>query len=196
MQKISELTDEQLVAAYASGNNEAFDTLLNRHKVRLFNYIFQMVRDRDLADDVFQETFVKAITTIKQGRYNDMGKFSAWITRIARNLVIDSFRAVKNEAAVSTDDDNFDILNRRELAEENIEDAMIDVQIEEDLRRLVDELPEPQREVLMMRFYRDLSFKEIAELTGVSINTALGRMRYALLNLRRMAKEKDLVLCR
>ncbi len=196
MQKISELTDEQLVAAYASGNNEAFDTLLNRHKVRLFNYIFQMVRDRDLADDVFQETFVKAITTIKQGRYNDMGKFSAWITRIARNLVIDSFRAVKNEAAVSTDDDNFDILNRRELAEENIEDAMIDVQIEEDLRRLVDELPEPQREVLMMRFDRDLSFKEIAELTGVSINTALGRMRYALLNLRRMAKEKDLVLCR
>ena len=196
MQKISELTDEQLVAAYASGNNEAFDTLLNRHKVRLFNYIFQMVRDRDLADDVFQETFVKAITTIKQGRYNDMGKFSAWITRIARNLVIDSFRAVKNEAAVSADDDNFDILNRRELAEENIEDAMIDVQIEEDLRRLVDELPEPQREVLMMRFYRDLSFKEIAELTGVSINTALGRMRYALLNLRRMAKEKDLVLCR
>lgn len=196
MQKISELTDEQLVAAYASGNNEVFDTLLNRHKVRLFNYIFQMVRDRDLADDVFQETFVKAITTIKQGRYNDMGKFSAWITRIARNLVIDSFRAVKNEAAVSTDDDNFDILNRRELAEENIEDAMIDVQIEEDLRRLVDELPEPQREVLMMRFYRDLSFKEIAELTGVSINTALGRMRYALLNLRRMAKEKDLVLCR
>ena len=196
MQKITELTDEQLVAAYASGNNEAFDTLLNRHKVRLFNYIFQMVRDRDLADDVFQETFVKAITTIKQGRYNDMGKFSAWITRIARNLVIDSFRAVKNEAAVSTDDDNIDILNRRELAEENIEDAMIDVQIEEDLRRLVDELPEPQREVLMMRFYRDLSFKEIAELTGVSINTALGRMRYALLNLRRMAKEKDLVLCR
>lgn len=196
MQKISELTDEQLVAAYASGNNEAFDTLLNRHKVRLFNYIFQMVRDRDLADDVFQETFVKAIITIKQGRYNDMGKFSAWITRIARNLVIDSFRAVKNEAAVSTDDDNFDILNRRELAEENIEDVMIDVQIEEDLRRLVDDLPEPQREVLMMRFYRDLSFKEIAELTGVSINTALGRMRYALLNLRRMAKEKDLVLCR
>lgn len=196
MQKISELTDEQLVAAYASGNNEAFDTLLNRHKVRLFNYIFQMVRDRDLADDVFQETFVKAITTIKQGRYNDMGKFSAWITRIARNLVIDSFRAGKSEAAVSTDDTNLDILNRRELAEETIEDAMIDIQIEEDLRRMIDELPEPQREVLNMRFYRDLSFKEIAELTGVSINTALGRMRYALLNLRRMAKEKDLVLSR
>lgn len=196
MQNILELTDEQLVTAYASGNNEAFDTLLLRHKVRLFNYILQMVRDRDVADDIFQETFVKAILTIKQGRYNDMGKFSAWITRIARNLVIDSFRAGKSEAAVSTDDTNLDILNRRELAEETIEDAMIDIQIEEDLRRMIDELPEPQREVLNMRFYRDLSFKEIAELTGVSINTALGRMRYALLNLRRMAKEKDLVLSR
>lgn len=196
MQNILELTDEQLVTAYASGSNEAFDTLLLRHKVRLFNYILQMVRDRDVADDIFQETFVKAILTIKQGRYNDMGKFSAWITRIARNLVIDSFRAGKSEAAVSTDDTNLDILNRRELAEETIEDAMIDIQIEEDLRRMIDELPEPQREVLNMRFYRDLSFKEIAELTGVSINTALGRMRYALLNLRRMAKEKDLVLSR
>lgn len=196
MQNILELTDEQLVTAYASGSNEAFDTLLLRHKVRLFNYILQMVRDRDVADDLFQETFVKAILTIKQGRYNDMGKFSAWITRIARNLVIDSFRAGKSEAAVSTDDTNLDILNRRELAEETIEDAMIDIQIEEDLRRMIDELPEPQREVLNMRFYRDLSFKEIAELTGVSINTALGRMRYALLNLRRMAKEKDLVLSR
>lgn len=196
MQNIKELTDEQLVVAYASGNNEAFDTLLLRHKGRLFNYIYQMVRDRDIADDIFQETFVKAITTIRQGRYNDMGKFSAWITRIARNLVIDSFRAEKSEAVLSTDDTNFDILNRRELAEETIEDAIIDLQIEDDLRRLIDELPDTQREVLNMRFYRDLSFKEIAELTGVSINTALGRMRYAILNLRRMAKEKNLILCR
>lgn len=196
MQNLQKLTDEQLVAAYASGNNEAFDTLLLRHKGRLFNYIYQMVRDRDLADDIFQETFIKAITTIKQGRYNDFGKFSAWITRIARNLAIDSFRAEKNEAAVSTDDATFDLLNRRELAQDTIEDAMIDFQIEEDLKRLIDELPEPQREVLTMRFYRDLSFKEIAELTGVSINTALGRMRYAILNLRRMAKEKDLTLSR
>ncbi len=196
MQNIKELTDEQLVVAYASGNNEAFDTLLLRHKGRLFTYIYQMVRDRDIADDIFQETFVKAITTIRQGRYNDMGKFSAWITRIARNLVIDSFRAEKSEAVLSTDDTNFDILNRRELAEETIEDAIIDLQIEDDLRRLIDELPDTQREVLNMRFYRDLSFKEIAELTGVSINTALGRMRYAILNLRRMAKEKNLILSR
>lgn len=196
MQNLNKLTDEQLVAAYASGNNEAFDTLLLRHKGRLFNYIFQMVRDRDVADDIFQETFVKAITTIKQGRYNDLGKFSAWITRIARNLAIDSFRTEKSEATLSTDDANIDILNRRELSQDTIEDSIIDLQIEDDIRRLISELPEPQREVLDMRFYRDMSFKEIAEHTGVSINTALGRMRYAILNLRRMAKDKDVVLTR
>lgn len=196
MRNLEKFTDEQLVAAYASGDNEAFDTLLMRHKSRLFTYIVQMVRDRNLADDIFQEAFVKAITTIRQGRYNDLGKFSAWITRIARNLAIDSFRAEKSEATVSTDDANFDILNRRELSEETVEDAMIDLQIERDVRRLVDELPESQREVLMMRFYRNLSFKEIAELTGVSINTALGRMRYAVLNMRRLAREKELILSR
>ena len=196
MQNLNTLSDEQLVAAYASGNNEAFDTLLLRHKGRLFNYIFQMVRDRDVADDIFQETFVKAITTIKQGRYNDLGKFSAWITRIARNLAIDSFRTEKSESTLSTDDTSIDILNRRELSQETIEDSMIDLQIEDDIRRLISELPESQREVLNMRFSRDMSFKEIAEQTGVSINTALGRMRYAILNLRRMAKDKDLVLTR
>ena len=196
MRNLDKYTDEQLVAAYASGDNEAFDALLLRNKNRLFTYIVQMVRDRDLADDIFQETFVKAITTIRQGRYSDFGKFSAWITRIARNLAIDSFRAEKSEATVSTDDTNFDVLNRRELSEETVEDAMIDLQIEHDVRRLVDELPEPQREVLMMRFYKNLSFKEIAEITGVSINTALGRMRYAILNMRRLAREKELILSR
>lgn len=195
MRNYTKLSDEQLVAAYASGDNRAFDCLLQRHQERLFNYIYQMVRDSDLADDIFQETFVKAITTIRQGRYNDLGKFSAWITRIARNLVIDSFRAEKSQATVSTDDENFDILNRRELSEATIEDALIDLQTEDDIKRLVDELPDAQREVLVMRIYRDLSFKEIAELTGVSINTALGRMRYAVLNLRRMAKERELSLC-
>ena len=196
MRNFNELTDEQLVAAYAEGCNEAFDTLLLRHKTKLFNFILQMVRDTDIADDIFQETFVKAITTIKQGRYNDLGKFSAWITRIARNLVIDSFRAEKSESSVSTDDANYDILNRKELAEDTIEDALVDIQIEDDLRKLVDKLPQPQHEVLVMRYYRDMSFKEIADVTGVSINTALGRMRYAILNLRRMAKEKDLLLSR
>lgn len=196
MRNLQQLTDEELVAAYAAGNNEAFDTLLLRHKTRLFNYIYQMVHDRDLSDDIFQETFVKAITTIKQGRYNDLGKFSAWLYRIARNLVVDSFRAEKNEGSLSTDNADFDILNRKELAEDTIEDVMVGLQIEEDLRRLIDELPEVQREVLNLRYYRDLSFKEIAELTGVSINTALGRMRYAILNLRRLAKEKSVCLTR
>ena len=196
MTNFSALTDEQLVRAYAKGNNEAFDTLLIRYKQRLFSYIFQMVRDRDLADDIFQETFIKAITTIRQGRYSDMGKFSAWLYRIARNLAVDSFRAEKGENVVSADDADYDVLNRRELAEDTIEDVMVDLQIEEDLRRLVDRLPDVQRQVLEMRYYQDLSFKEIAEITGVSINTALGRMRYAILNLRRMAKENRVCLTR
>ena len=196
MRNIKKLTDEQLVCEYANGNNEAFDTLLIRYKQRLFSYIFQMVRDRDLADDIFQETFIKAITTIRQGRYSDMGKFSAWLYRIARNLAVDSFRAEKGENVVSADDADYDVLNLRELAEDTIEDVMVDIQIEEDLRRLVDRLPDVQRQVLEMRYYQDLSFKEIAEITGVSINTALGRMRYAILNLRRMAKENRVCLTR
>lgn len=194
MRKDIKLTDEQLISAYAAGDNAAFDTLLLRHKDRLFTYIYQMVRDSDLADDIFQETFVKVIMTVKQGRYQDMGKFSAWVTRIARNLVIDSFRAEKSEALISTDNEDIDILNRRELSENTIEDAMIDLQIENDIRSLVDCLPQVQKEVLIMRYYQDLSFKEIADITGVSINTALGRMRYAILNLRKMAKENSLCL--
>ena len=172
------------------------DVLLSRHKTKLFNYILQIVRDRDVADDIFQETFVKAIMTIRQGRYKDFGKFSAWISRIARNLAIDTFRAEKSEAGISSDNADYDILNRRELAEDTIEDAMIDLQIESDVRALISELPDPQKEVLTMRYYKDMSFKEIAEQTGVSINTSLGRMRYAILNLRRMAKEKDIILTR
>lgn len=196
MCNLTKLTDEQLVAAYADGDNLAFDTLLMRYRQRLFSYIFQMVRDRDLADDIFQETFIKAITTLRQGRYNDMGKFSAWLYRIARNLVVDTFRSEKAECAISTDDVDYNLLNRKDLAEDNIEDALVDIQIEQDLHRLVSLLPDEQRTVVDMRFYRDLSFKEIAEQTGVSINTALGRMRYAILNLRRMAKQKDVCLTR
>lgn len=196
MHILSRLTDEQLVTLYAKGNNEAFDALLLRHKANLFGYIIQRVKDRDLADDIFQETFVKAITTIRQGRYNEEGKFSAWICRIARNLIVDYFRQEKTEAAVSTDDGSVDILNRRELADETVEDAIIDLQIEEDVRRLVGHLPAEQRRVLEMRYYEGLSFKEIAEQTGVSINTALGRMRYAILNMRRIAREHRMVLSR
>ena len=132
--------------------------------------------------------------TIRQGRYNEVGKFSAWITRIARNLIIDFFRQEKAEASVSTDDGNYDVLNRRELSEGTVEDMIIDPQIRADIRTIIMHLPESQREVLMMRYYKNLSFKEIAELTGVSINTALGRMRYAILNLRRVAKENNIAL--
>lgn len=196
MQNFNKQTDDQLVAAYAKGNNEAFDALLQRHQSRVYNYIFQMVKDRDLTDDIFQETFVKAITTIRQGRYTETGKFSAWINRIARNLVIDFFRQEKAEASVSSDDENYDVLNRKELSEETVEDLMIDNQIRADLRRLIKHLPPTQRQVLVMRYYRNLSFKEIAEATGVSINTALGRMRYALLNIRRIANENAIALTR
>jgi RNA polymerase sigma-70 factor (ECF subfamily) len=170
--------------------------LLNRYKTKLFGFIFQLVKDKDFADDIFQETFVKAIMTIRQGRYQESGRFGAWLCRIARNLVVDSFRQEKSEASISADDTECDILNRKELADPTVEDNIIDLQIEDDVRRLVRFLPEPQREVLEMRFYRDLSFKEIADLTGVSINTALGRMRYAILNLRRLAKEKQIELTR
>ncbi len=196
MQNIQKLTDEQLVTAYAAGDNKAFDVLLIRHKQRLYTYILQYVHDSDAADDIFQETFVKAITTIKQGRYNDMGKFGAWLFRIARNLVIDSFRSEKSENTTNADSAPYDVFNRRELSDDTIEDTLIDMQIEEDVRRLIDYLPELQQEVLRMRFYENLSFKEIAERTGVSINTALGRMRYAIMNLRRIAKEKSLILTR
>jgi RNA polymerase sigma-70 factor (ECF subfamily) len=196
MQKTVRLTDEHLVAAYANGDNNAFDTLLRRHQTRVFTYIFNIVKNKDIADDIFQETFVKAIMTIKQGRYYDAGKFSAWINRIAHNLIIDYFRQEKSENTVSVDNDDTDVLNRRDLSEENIEDVIITGQINTDVRRIMKSLPESQREVLEMRFYRNMSFKEIAETTGVSINTALGRMRYAVLNMRRIASEKNIVLTR
>lgn len=194
MQKLTAMPDDQLVAAYANGNNQAFDILLKRHQTRVFSYILSVVKNRDVADDLFQETFVKAITTIKQGRYAESGKFSAWISRIAHNLIIDYYRTERSENLVSSDDDTADILNRKDFSDVNVEDVMINDQIHCDVRRIIDALPENQREVLMMRYYRDMSFKEIAEATNVSINTALGRMRYAILNMRRIADENNIVL--
>ena len=191
--KIS-MTDEQLVKAYAQGNNEAFDILLKRHQDRIYNYILRIIKNEDIANDIFQETFVKAILTIKQGRYTENGKFPAWISRIAHNLIIDYYRQEKSENVQSADLDDVDVLNRKELCEQTIEDAIIEEQIRDDVKYLIKELPDLPREVLNMRYYQNLSFKEIADLTGVSINTALGRMRYAILNLRRIAAEKDIVL--
>ncbi|MCM1520745.1 MAG: sigma-70 family RNA polymerase sigma factor [Lachnoclostridium sp.] len=191
---MTKLTDQELVKAYANNNNEAFDTLLQRHQSKVFSYILRIVKSKDVADDIFQDTFVKAIMTIKQGRYTESGKFSAWLLRIAHNLIIDYFRQEKSECTSSTDDEGVNTLNRRELCDGNIEDWIISEQLDVDLRKLVMALPEPQREVLIMRFYRNMSFKEIAEATDVSINTALGRMRYAIMNIRRLAKEKDIAL--
>lgn len=194
MANFSTFTDEKLVKAYESGSNEAFDILLKRHQDRIFNYILRIIKNEDIANDIFQETFVKAIQTIRQGRYTENGKFPAWISRIAHNLIIDYYRQEKSENLQSADIDDVDVLNRKELCEDTIEDAIISHQIREDVKYLIRELPPLQREVLKMRYYQNLSFKEIAEITGVSINTALGRMRYAILNLRRIATEKDIIL--
>lgn len=194
MQVLKTLTDDQLVAQYAKGNNSAFDELLTRHQSRVFSYILHIVKNHDLAEDIFQETFVKAIMTIKQGRYSENGKFVAWITRIAHNLVIDYYRQEKAENTVSTDEDETNLLNRKDLCESNIEDEMVVEQIHNDVKRIIDALPESQREVLVMRYYRNMSFKEIADSTNVSINTALGRMRYAIMNMRRIAEEHNIVL--
>ncbi len=194
MQMFKTLTDDQLVETYAKGNNEAFDELLSRHQSRVFSYILHIVKNRDLAEDIFQEAFVKAIMTIKQGRYSGNGKFAAWITRIAHNLVIDYYRQEKSENTVSTDEEDANFLNRKDLCEDNIEDSMVVEQIHKDVKRIVEALPESQREVLVMRYYRNMSFKEIADATNVSINTALGRMRYAIMNMRRIAEENNIVL--
>lgn len=178
---------------YAEGNNEAFDLLLGRYEEKIFSYIMYVVRDQDVANDIFQETFMKAIITIQQGRYVENGKFGAWISRIAHNLIIDFFRQSRNENSVSNQDVDYDLFNNVKLAEPATESRMEKEQALDDVRELVANLPEKQREVVMLRYYRELSYKEIAEITGVSINTALGRMRYALLNLRKLAQKKELL---
>ncbi|MBE6316856.1 MAG: sigma-70 family RNA polymerase sigma factor [Muribaculaceae bacterium] len=194
MKLLKDKSDDQLISLYVDGKNEAFDELLERHKDRIFMYIYHSVKNEDLANDLFQDTFVKAITTIKQGRYVENGHFAAWVSRIAHNLIIDYFRQVKNENLQSTDDDESNILNRKELSQSTIEDDMVASQIHNDVRRLIRTLPASQRQVLVMRYYKNMSFKEIADTTGVSINTALGRMRYAILNMRRLAEEHNIVL--
>ena len=186
--------DETLVSLYAEGENQAFNVLLNRYKGKVYSYIYYIVRNSEMTEDIFQETFMKAIITIRQGRYNENGKFSAWLRRIAHNLIIDSFRQEKSENLVSCDEPEVNILNNIGLAEGTIENTIVNRQILSDVRRLMEFLPDEQREVVYMRFYQDLSFKEIAEHTGVSINTSLGRMRYAILNLRRMAEKNGVVL--
>lgn len=187
------VSDEELIRLYLKGDQSSFALLLNRHKRKVFSYIFMAVKDNALADDIFQETFFKVITTLKSGTYKEEGKFIQWIMRIAHNLIIDHFRREKKYPMVGQKDD-FDIFDTIQIFDINIEDQMVTNQIHDDLRKLVEMLPPEQKEVLIMRHYNDMSFKEIAEETNVSINTALGRMRYALLNLRRFIQDKEEVL--
>ncbi len=194
MENLKTMADDTLVTLYLDGNNSAFDILLDRYKDKLYYYIYFIVRSREVAEDIFQETFVKAIVTLQQGRYQSDGKFAAWITRIAHNLVIDQFRQERSENVVSNDEPEVDLLNNMSFSEGTIESKMVNSQVLSDVRRLVDELPDCQREVVFMRYYQNMSFKDIAECTGVSINTALGRMRYAILNMRRIAAEKNMIL--
>ena len=194
MEKLRMMTDEELVVLYAKGNNNACDILLSRYQSSIYSYINFIVHNKDLAEDIFQETFVKVIMTIKQNRYTESGKFKAWIMRIAHNLIIDNYRQERIENTISNDEVEVDLFNNMKLCDDSIEDHMVRQQALKDVRKLVEFLPENQREVLVMRYYQDLSFKEIADITGVSINTALGRMRYALLNMRRMAEENKIEL--
>ncbi len=188
-------SDQALLNSYLQGDRNAISRLIERHTRRVRDYIRMMVKDNDVADDILQETFIKAVRFIDEGRYSDNGKFLSWILRIAHNQVIDYFRAQKQNRQVNESNAGYNVLGTLRFAEQNIEDRMVADQIEADVRSLVEMLPDEQREVVMMRYFSGLSFKEIAEQTNVSINTALGRMRYALINLRRMIREKNLVLC-
>ena len=188
------LSDQLLLNSYLSGDKGAISQLIERHSRRVREYIRMMVKDGDVADDIFQETFIKAVRVIDQGRYTDNGKFLSWILRIAHNQVIDHFRSLKQQKQVNESDAGYNVLGTLRFAEQTVEDEMVSAQISADVRRLVELLPDEQREVVMLRYYSGLSFREIAEQTNVSINTALGRMRYALINLRKLIKENNLVL--
>ncbi|NNL16873.1 MAG: sigma-70 family RNA polymerase sigma factor [Flavobacteriaceae bacterium] len=187
------ITDAVLVSNYIKGDESSLAMLIKRHKQRIYSFIYSKVLDRDITEDVFQDTFIKVINTLKRGRYNEEGKFLPWVMRIAHNLVIDHFR--KNNRMPKFDNSGefsiFSVLSDGDL---NAEKKIIKSQVEEDVRRLIEELPEDQKQVLVMRMYKDMSFKEISEKTGVSINTALGRMRYALINMRKIIEKHNIVL--
>ncbi|MFD2725945.1 RNA polymerase sigma factor [Hyunsoonleella rubra] len=187
------ITDAVLVSNYIKGQESALETLITRHKHKIYSFIYSKVYDRDIAEDIFQDTFIKVIRTLKRGAYNEEGKFLPWVMRIAHNLVIDYFRK-SNRMPKFDNAGEFSIFSVLSDSSLNAEKSIIKEQVENDVRRLVDELPEDQKEVLMMRIYNDMSFKEISERTGVSINTALGRMRYALINLRKIIDKHNIVL--
>lgn len=188
-----ETTDQQLILSYLDGNERAFETLLMRHRQRIYTQIYLFVKDESLAEDIFQEVFIKIIDTLRKGKYNHEGKFLQWAMRISYNMCVDYFRRNKRRPKVSPTE-TFDIFDVLKSTDDNAEQSIIKSQTHDKIRRLVDMLPAEQREVVILRHYADMSFKEIAKLTRVSINTALGRMRYALINIRKMIEEKDIVL--
>lgn len=195
MKNLEEMTDEELAVSYIEGDNRAFDMLLSNNQRKVFTYILFVVRNRDVANDVFQDTFVKVITQLQQKRYAPNGKFSAWVMRIAHNEIMDWYRTQRSGHIVeATQDNDLSNIGGQDVSLSSVESQYVNSQVLTDVRRMMNLLPASQREVVYMRFYQGMSFKEIAETTGVSINTSLGRMRYAILNLRRMAKENDVQL--
>lgn len=192
---LNSMSDEQLAMAYQQGDDRAFDILLDRSKAKLFSYILFVVRNRDVADDVFQDTFVKVIVRLRSGDYSPTGKFGAWLTRIAHNIIMDRYRSIANDNTIDVDEENdMTKVEGDDVTDQPIETWFINEQVLSDVKHLMDKLPPTQREVVFMRFFQELSFKEIAEMTGVGINTALGRMRYAIMNLRRMVRRNNLEL--
>ena len=188
------ISDYELIQRFIKGEQSCFEQIIHRHKNKVFAYINLYIRDQALAEDLFQDTFMKVIQSVKTGKYQDNGKFISWVIRIAHNLIIDHFRRIKQMNTISNDDYESDILNSRKLTDSTVEDNIIRRQIQKDIRRMISHLPEDQREVVILRHYAGLSFKEIAEITDVSINTALGRMRYALINMRKIMEEKKISL--
>ena len=192
--KADAASEKELIRNYLNGNQSSLQTLIERHQSRLYSYIFLMVKDRQLADDVFQDTYVKVINTLKLGNYKDEGKFIQWVMRIAHNLIIDHFRKSKKIPFVESNNSDFDIFDTIRFTDPSIEEQLVTTQIHKDVRKLLHFLPDEQKEVIFLRCYAGLSFKDIAEQTDVSINTALGRMRYALINLRKLIEEKNVIL--
>lgn len=195
MEKNCVLTDQELIRHYLAGDVSSLEELIKRHQRKLFSYIIHLVRDKQLAEDFFQDTFIKVINTLHSGAYNEEGKFLPWVTRIAHNLIIDHFRKSKR-LPIAENSEEYDLMATLKVYDLNVEDRIITNQIHNDVRKLIEYLPDEQKEVLKLRHYHDMSFKDIAALTDVSINTALGRMRYALINLRKIIEEKNVILTR
>lgn len=195
--RLEKLSDQELVSLYINGNEDALSIIVSRHRARIFSYIIVTIKDKTLAEDFFQDTFIKVIKTLRSGRYNEEGKFLPWVMRIAHNLMIDYFRKAKRFRAVrgrTSDNEELDIFNTIRNEELNVEEVLVKDQIKGDVKELIERLPEEQKEVVKLRYYYDMSFKEISDFTNVSINTALGRMRYAVINLRKMVEESGVSL--